>query len=314
MLMVVTGAHAVKLLCQTQEKYTDRDQPLSSFIPVVSLNITDSAFEARAAMEAAIRDIILMTFTNEDSDVVSYEAQFKAGQRPNRRLMQEIYVVREELLMVEKIADEQRQTLKNYRRVLNPSTFRITTQSRISSFELEERRLGTILDRINDDINLIKILLDRLESIATQTRNGVEVRQEDQSKAIMIFTIMTVVFMPLSFVTGYFGMNTNDIRNMESSQTLFWTVSIPFTVVIIAAVLLVAFQADRLREALDNLLWHDDVPVGMPINNPWAEKEMPEEDKKYLETARSAVSPGKQWLPRRRAKNRKVAPQDSSFV
>jgi hypothetical protein len=74
MLMVVTGAHAVKLLCHTQEKYTDRDQPLSSSIPVVSLNVTDSAFEARAAMEAAIRDIILMTFTNEDSDVVSYEA------------------------------------------------------------------------------------------------------------------------------------------------------------------------------------------------------------------------------------------------
>lgn len=228
--------------------------------------------------------------------------------------MQEIYIVREELLMIEKITKEQHQILKDYCDVLRPSTFRITTESRISSFELEARRLDKLIDEISDDLNLISTLMDRLESIATQTRNGVEVRQEDQGKAILVFTIMTVVFMPLSFVTGYFGMNTEDIRNMGSSQTLFWTVSIPFTVVIISAVLLVAFQADRLREAFDNLLSHDDVPGARPIDNFSAEKEASEGEKKGLESSDSVDSFGKRWFARRRVANSKAASQDSSFA
>lgn len=227
--------------------------------------------------------------------------------------MQEIYIVREELLMIEKIAKEQRRIFRDYCDVLNPDTFRMVTDLRIASFELEKRWLNKAIDGIYGDLELITTLLDRLESIATQTRNGVEVRQEDQGKAILVFTIMTVVFMPLSFVTGYFGMNTEDIRDMGSSQALFWTVSIPFTVVIISAVLLVAFQADRLREAFDNLLSHDDVPVARPINNPPTEKEAPQREKE-LELPHSAVSSGKRWFARRGAANWRDASQDSSFA
>ncbi|KAJ5564395.1 Mg2+ transporter protein CorA-like/Zinc transport protein ZntB [Penicillium frequentans] len=352
-MMVVTGAHAVKTLYQTRKKYAESDpHPPSTFLEHhVSYSAANFANEAEVALETAIRDIILMTFTNEKSEVVSYEAmspslvialimgdirsrdsqgnpvnlvetfeqyiqvlQFKAGQRPNRRLMQEIYIVREELLMVEKITKEQHQILTDYCDVLRPDTFRITTESRISSFEIESIWLQKLIDGTNDDLDLIEALLDRLESIATQTRNGVEVRQEDQGKAILVFTIMTVVFMPLSFITGYFGMNTEDIRNMGSSQTLFWTVSIPFTVVIISAVLLVAFQADRLREAFDALLSHDDVPMVRPVDSFPAEKQAPEREKKELEAPHSVEPSEKRWFARRRVANWKAASQDSSFA
>ncbi|KAJ6017221.1 hypothetical protein N7451_000600 [Penicillium sp. IBT 35674x] len=353
LMMVLTGAHAVKSAYQLRRKHADSDpHPPSTFLArYVSYSVANFANEVEIALETAIRDIILMTFTNEKSDIVSYEAmspslvialimgdvrcrdshgnsvnlvetyeqyiqvlQFKAGQRPNRRLMQEIYTVREELLMVEKITKEQHQILTDYRDVLRPDTFRITTESRISSFEIESRWLQKLIDGANDDLDLIETLLDRLESIATQTRNGVEVRQEDQGKAILVFTIMTVVFMPLSFVTGYFGMNTEDIRNMGSSQTLFWTVSIPFTVVIISAVLLVAFQADRFREAFDTLLSHDDVPVVRPVDNFPAEKQLPEGEEKGLESKHNVESSGKRWFARRRVVNWKAASQDSSFA
>jgi hypothetical protein len=54
-----------------------------------------------------------------------------------------------------------------------------------------------------------------------------EVRKESNSKAITIFTIVTVIFLPLSFVTSYLGMNSVDIRGGTFTQGLFWAIAIP---------------------------------------------------------------------------------------
>ncbi|KAJ5777604.1 hypothetical protein N7520_000850 [Penicillium odoratum] len=351
-IMVVTGANAVKSSYQLREVYTDVNSLPTVINFLDSDKITNLATEAEEAMGNAMKDIVLMTFTNEESGVVTYQAvspslvitlllgdirysnhgnlhligiyekyiqflQFKAGDYPSRRLMQEIYTFREELLMVEKVAEEQRQILNDYRSVLRPSTFRITTESRISSFELENRRLSKLLDRIDEDCELIQTLLNRLESIATQTRNGVEVRQEDQGKAILVFTIVTVIFMPLSFVTSYLGMNTNDIRNMENSQKLFWIVSIPLTVFIIAAILLVAFQVDRLREALEILFSRDYVqPLTKSANSLSGEEERREDQKgnEFFHSLPSVGSSSKQWFRRRRGGKWMATSTDSSFA
>lgn len=52
-------------------------------------------------------------------------------------------------------------------------------------------------------------------------------------------------------------MNTTDIRNTNSSQTLFWVISAPLTVGIITIVLFVAFQVDRIRDAFDAFWTYD---------------------------------------------------------
>jgi hypothetical protein len=123
-------------------------------------------------------------------------------------------------------------------------------------------QLNKLINQLNAELGAISLLNIKLDSLANQTRSGVDVRQEDQGKAILVFTIVTVVFMPLSFVTSYFGMNTNDIRDMDSSQTLFWAISAPLTVGIITVVLVVAFQADRIQEAFE-AFWAYDSALGV---------------------------------------------------
>ncbi|KAJ5504765.1 hypothetical protein N7463_007639 [Penicillium fimorum] len=298
LMMVVTSAHLVKNSHKKRESYTGPD-PVSTFLVSSEVDgVTDAGTEAEMSMESAIRDIILMTYTDELSDVVTYEAagpglvlalimgdvrcrdsqsnpvnllevyrdyvrtlQFKASQNPHRRLLQEIYLVREELEIIQKASERQRLVLSNYLAVINPHSFRITTESRLSSFELEKARLNKLISQVNAELGAISLLNIKLDSLANQTRSGVDVRQEDQGKAILVFTIVTVVFMPLSFVTSYLGMNTNDIRNMTSSQTLFWAISAPLTVGIITIVLVVAFQVDRIREAFD-AFWTYDPALG----------------------------------------------------
>lgn len=63
----------------------------------------------------------------------------------------------------------------------------------------------------------------------------------------MVFTIVTVIFLPLSFVSSYFGMNTADIRNTEQGQWIFWAVGASVTFAVAALALLAAFRGQRWR-------------------------------------------------------------------
>ncbi|KAJ5716763.1 hypothetical protein N7488_002409 [Penicillium malachiteum] len=290
LMMVATAAHMAKAISQARESYKERDPPPSFLLFSELHSITGFAVKSWDSMEKAGSDIMLMTQTGETFDVVSHEVvspslvlaliideiyftdceenrvnmieiyrgymldlQFQAFRNPQRRLLQDIYFFAEELGIAQDILQQQGGILDDYLSVLHPASFRITTESRTSSFDLERERLGKIIDRFQSDYDTIEELLAKINLLATMKLHGVDVRQEDQGKAILIFTIVTVVFTPLSFVTSYLGMNTIDIRNMKNSQTLSWAVSIPLTVVIISIVLFVALQAERVRDAFEVL-------------------------------------------------------------
>ncbi|KAM0437708.1 hypothetical protein ACHAPT_002073 [Fusarium lateritium] len=59
--------------------------------------------------------------------------------------------------------------------------------------------------------------------------------RDRQERAIYAFTLVTIVFLPISTVSSIFGMNTTDVRDMEYSQWLYWVVALPLTVVVILA-------------------------------------------------------------------------------
>ncbi|PYH44552.1 uncharacterized protein BP01DRAFT_366387 [Aspergillus saccharolyticus JOP 1030-1] len=87
---------------------------------------------------------------------------------------------------------------------------------------------------------------ERLEQHSHQIVQRVDIIQEDHGKATLIFTIVATIFLPLSFVTSYLGMNTADIRNMDANQAIFWEVATPVTVAVVVVVLLVAYNASRI--------------------------------------------------------------------
>lgn len=58
---------------------------------------------------------------------------------------------------------------------------------------------------------------------------------ETQNKALMVFTACTIIFLPLSFFTSYFGMNLKGIATTELTEAWFWKVcgSVGITVVLL---------------------------------------------------------------------------------
>ncbi|KAI1326114.1 hypothetical protein F5Y16DRAFT_237599 [Xylariaceae sp. FL0255] len=64
--------------------------------------------------------------------------------------------------------------------------------------------------------------LKNLMEVCTVEQNDRSVVADTMNKAILVFTAITVVFLPLSFITSYLGMNLVDVRNTNLNQTEFW--------------------------------------------------------------------------------------------
>lgn len=60
-----------------------------------------------------------------------------------------------------------------------------------------------------------------------------------QSKSIFIFTAITIIFLPLSFFTSYFGMNLTDIARTVHTSTYFWEMAGPVSIIIVIAIFVV---------------------------------------------------------------------------
>ncbi|PQE19750.1 mg2+ transporter protein [Rutstroemia sp. NJR-2017a WRK4] len=79
-------------------------------------------------------------------------------------------------------------------------------------------------------------------------RNKIDTTKDRQEQAIYAFTIVTIIFLPLSAVASIFGMNTNDVRNMDFGQWIYWAVAIPVTVVVICLGLLWTGELGNILE------------------------------------------------------------------
>jgi len=90
--------------------------------------------------------------------------------------------------------------------------------------------------------NLFSQFRKDLEKAAKTLRQNIKVTEEGNSKAILIFTLVTIIFfLPLSFIVSVFGMNTSDIRDMKSNQTLFWLTALLVTGTVGTISLVVAY-------------------------------------------------------------------------
>ncbi|KZF19587.1 hypothetical protein L228DRAFT_250628 [Xylona heveae TC161] len=103
--------------------------------------------------------------------------------------------------------------------------------------ELLDRELADLAD-----------LRESSGQLVNRTIQLVNMRQEDHGKAILVFTVVTLIFLPLSFVTSYFGMNTSDIRDMAAGQGIFWAVAGTVTLLVVASSLFVAFYGVKVWE------------------------------------------------------------------
>jgi hypothetical protein len=103
---------------------------------------------------------------------------------------------------------------------------------------------------------LTSLLLDK----APHANNGlsqniqkIDSNKDRQEAAIYAFTIVTIIFLPLSTVASILGMNTFDVRNMTVNQWVFWATALPLMVLIITLCLIWAGELKNFWEGFTKL-------------------------------------------------------------
>lgn len=86
---------------------------------------------------------------------------------------------------------------------------------------------------LEDKDSDFQMLADKAKDLLKGSTDSILANKDRQETVIFIFTIVTVIFLPLSTVASYLGMNTSDIRGMHSQQWVFWAAAVPLTVVVL---------------------------------------------------------------------------------
>ncbi|KAI5918852.1 hypothetical protein F4810DRAFT_690263 [Camillea tinctor] len=177
--------------------------------------------------------------------------------RENTSAVLELRDMEDELLTLKNLFSEQEKTVK----AMNESYEKPELQA---STECGRAFLKEALDRLEDYQKQTQGMLDRVDS----TRKDYEKLQEmiqrqaqvdevrwsrlqtelasSQNLSVMIFTTVTVIFLPLSFFTGLFGMNTEEWGGEDDnfvSLRVIGAISLPASAFLIAAALLGAYSS-----------------------------------------------------------------------
>ncbi|KAF1986219.1 hypothetical protein K402DRAFT_421430 [Aulographum hederae CBS 113979] len=107
--------------------------------------------------------------------------------------------------------------------------FTHSVEPEVDDMAILRNSLALVSNRLED----FREIKERVGELERWNIRMIDSNKDRQDAAIYAFTIVTVIFLPLTAVSGFLGMNTSDIRDMPQPQWVFWAAGVPLTVVII---------------------------------------------------------------------------------
>ncbi|ODQ68074.1 hypothetical protein NADFUDRAFT_81155 [Nadsonia fulvescens var. elongata DSM 6958] len=131
------------------------------------------------------------------------------------------------------------------KRTINPITSLVTslrehhskTEEKLSTAlisELAKVYLADVGDHTQAYTDDLDIMRSNTKNMIDIIFNTISIQSNDSVKQL---SIVTVIFLPLSFLTGYFGMNFEDFSAIKGSVNLYWEIAMPVCFAIIALVM-----------------------------------------------------------------------------
>lgn len=113
-----------------------------------------------------------------------------------------------------------------------------TAQDRLTFALTQVKAQHDCIERLLIDAKGSMNALFQLRSIE---QNELAIVSDSQNKAIMVFTGVTIIFLPLSFFTSYYGMNLTGIVGTTHGEGFFWKVCGSIALFIVIFVVLGAY-------------------------------------------------------------------------
>lgn len=171
----------------------------------------------------------------------------------SRRLLQKLNAFEEEVAIVEEVLQQQERVLLSFCECLDPAAFKKPTTARRMRFEYEKKGIKRILTHIGEQLQHCTELRERAKVLSVQNVQLVETLADDNGRVIFVFTFITVLFLPLSFVAGFFGMNLNGIADSNSGVSHFWYIGLPLTAGILGSCILFVARGEAIWFAVADL-------------------------------------------------------------
>ena len=150
------------------------------------------------------------------------------------------------MTVVKTVIKEQDNVLSGLRKSLDPKTFSTPSITRSLRYNFECKAIDRILNKLREQTKNCDELMERAKSLAIQNVQLVETFQDDNSKAIFVFTIVTVLFLPMSFVASFFGMNVIGLSATTTPIKHFWVIALPLTFGIVIPCTIVALKGEEV--------------------------------------------------------------------
>ncbi|KAK1511276.1 uncharacterized protein CCOS01_15038 [Colletotrichum costaricense] len=236
--------------------------------------------------------------TNEKVDLISHyrnhtaKLRFNTNRKPKRQAFVEIHALEEELEALQMVVASQQGLLRAYQRLFSPLNFKYPTtdwiyyKERKSLFRLESKCVRRQQRRLAERDRALGVLRKKVRVLRDETKQRIEILDEGHGKAIRVFTIVTLFFLPLSFITSFFGMNTTDIRDTNYDQKIFWISALPVTFGVIGLAFLYGYKWDMIAGWANGMLRSADKSTAP---HEFLNEEIP--------TWTSTAEPKDTWLP-----------------
>lgn len=126
------------------------------------------------------------------------------------------------------------QTLRNHRNLTLESPRAENNHERTSSTIVKISEMtNTYLGDVEDHCIMIEESLDQMLNSAGEISDLIFSRLNiDTNDVMKTLTTFTVWFLPMTFLTGYFGMNFHNFSGIDHSDSFFWIIAVPLMIVV----------------------------------------------------------------------------------
>jgi len=208
-------------------------------------------------MTVALKRFRTHALLDEEADVDELERQkivverAEAENRETTSALLELRDLEDELLTLTSLFQTQLKCIKETRDTCSRTELRdIASHGRqyleeaLGKVDEYEKQVGSMIERVRNTRDDFARLLEMVQRQAQVDQARLSRQQALQNRSVLIFTTFTVIFLPLSFFTSLFGMNTREWGGGDFlSLSTIGAISLPTSAVLIAAALYLAWSS-----------------------------------------------------------------------
>ncbi|KAK1985992.1 hypothetical protein LZ30DRAFT_583045 [Colletotrichum cereale] len=162
-----------------------------------------------ACLIGSLQNNVPMPGTERKLDLIAHYRNrtsrlwFNTNRKPKRGAFVAIHALEEELEALRVVVASQQHLLRSYQKLLSPLSFGSRTTDRLyykgrkASFKLESKCIRGQQRRLAERDKALSILQRKARTLRDETKQRIEILDEGHGKAIRVFTIVTLFFLPL---------------------------------------------------------------------------------------------------------------------